>query len=350
MRELKLASCAAAASGALFGGCHAFAKDEPHLVLLALSKADHVLALVDPHSLKVTARIAVGVDPHEVIASPDGTRAYVSIYGSGLLHEIDVIDLVKRKPLPALDTMPLYGPHGLAFANGKLWFTAEGSRAIGEYDPARARFDWSMGTSQIRTHMIYVLPDVSQIYTTNVTSGTVSVFEHKPISSPGYSMRASSSSPGGVPIAGWTETVVPVTPGSEGFDVTPNGKELWTASANDGSIAVIDLVNKKLSRRIDAGIKGANRLKFTPDGSKAIVSSLYNGDLLIYDVASRSEIKRLSLGHGAAGILVDADGKRAFVGCSLDNYIAVVDLAKLKVVARINVGAVPDGLAWADVR
>ena len=43
--------------------------------LLALSKGDHMLAIVDPVSLKVLSRIPVGSDPHEVIASTDGKTA-----------------------------------------------------------------------------------------------------------------------------------------------------------------------------------------------------------------------------------------------------------------------------------
>ncbi len=92
--------------------------------LLALSKADHTLAIVDATTLKVMSRIPVGSDPHEVIASPDGKRAYVSIYGGGSLHEINVIDLIAQKPLLTVDTRPLFGPHGLAFADGKVWFSA----------------------------------------------------------------------------------------------------------------------------------------------------------------------------------------------------------------------------------
>jgi YVTN family beta-propeller protein len=46
-----------------------------HPVLLALSKTDHTLSIVDPVTLKVIAKMPVGPDPHEVIASADGTRA-----------------------------------------------------------------------------------------------------------------------------------------------------------------------------------------------------------------------------------------------------------------------------------
>jgi len=122
--------------------------------ILALSKADHTLAIVDPVTLNIIARIPVGSDPHEVIASADGKTAYVSIYGGGSLHELNVIDLVNKKPLANIDTRPLFGPHGLMFANGKVWFSAEGSKAVGSYDPATAKLDWSMGTGQDRTHMI----------------------------------------------------------------------------------------------------------------------------------------------------------------------------------------------------
>src|ERR1700742_2628402 len=66
----------------------------PPRVLLALSKTDHTLAIVDPATLKVIARLPVGSDPHEVIASTDGTRAYVTVYGGGSLHELGILDLV----------------------------------------------------------------------------------------------------------------------------------------------------------------------------------------------------------------------------------------------------------------
>src|SRR5258708_38833255 len=74
------------------------AQSTPRQSLLALSKTDHTLAIVDPATLKVTARIPVGSDPHEVIASSDGKTAYVTIYGGGSLHELNMIDLVAQKP------------------------------------------------------------------------------------------------------------------------------------------------------------------------------------------------------------------------------------------------------------
>ncbi len=315
-----------------------------HSSLLALSKTDHTLAIVDPVTLKVMSRIPVGEDPHEVIASSDGKTAYVSIYGGGSLHELNVIDLVAQKPLANVDTRPLFGPHGITFVNGKAWFTAEGSKSVGRYDPATGKLGWSMGTGQDRTHMIYVTADGKKVYTTNVSSGTVSILADSLIQ-PGK-----FAPPNARPHEDWVQTIISVGRGCEGFDVSPDENELWTASAEDGKFFIIDLKAKKLSEKIDAKVSGANRLKFTTDGKLVFISSLQSGDLTIYDAASHKEVKRMNIGHGAAGILMDPDGSRAFVACSADNYIAVIDLKTLEVISHIDVGGVPDGLAWAVQR
>ena len=77
------------------------------------------------------------------------------------------------------------------------------------------------------------------------------------------------------------------------------------------------------------------------------IASLRTGELTIYDSRLHTEVKRLKVGQGAAGILMDPDGSRAFVACSPDNYVAIIDLKTLEVTKHIDVGGVPDGLAWA---
>ena len=316
--------------------------------LLALSKNDHILAIVDPVTYQVIAKVPVGPDPHEVIASADGKTAYVSNTGGGQSTEINVIDLVAKKPLPNIDTRPLVGPHGLTFSDGKLWFSAEGTKSVGRYDPKSNKVDWSMGTGQERTHMVFVTPDAKKIYTTNVNAGTVSLLEYTQMApGPGGPMGGPPPPPGGQPRKDWVHTVIPVSKGSEGFDVTPDGLEVWTAAADDGTIAIIDLKTRRVSTTIDAKVIGANRLKFTPDGKQVLVSSLRTGDLFVFDAVSHKLLKKISTGHGGAGILITEDGSKAFIGCTPDNYVAVVDLKKMELVARITIGGGPDGLAWA---
>jgi YVTN family beta-propeller protein len=311
---------------------------------------------VDPATLEVVARVPVGADPHEVVASSDGSRAYVSIYGGGRYHALSVVDLRARKALPEIDTGALNGPHGLVFAGGKVWFTAEGAKAVARFDPATSRIDWIMGTGQNRTHMLHVTADEQKVYTTNVSSGTVSVIEKitlppmgPPPGRPLPSAAQGAPPPGaGQPRVDWNETVITVGKGAEGFDVSPDGRELWTANAQDGSISIIDLETRKLSATLDAKILASNRLKFTPDGALVLITSLHEGDLFLYDATARKERRRVPIGHGAAGILMDPAGTRAFVACTPDDYVALVDLKTLEVSRHIDVGREPDGLAWAS--
>lgn len=348
---------------ALLGLSAAFAvraADTPPNALLVLSKHDNTLAIVDPSSLQVIARIPVGNDPHEVIASSDGKTAYVSNYGFGAYNTLAVVDLVAQKALPSIDLGLLRGPHGLTFVGGKTWFTAEAAKAVGSYDPASQKVDWMLGTGQNRTHMIYVSPDTKLIVTTNVSSGTVSIIEKTaagprpggpPPGAPNGPGGSMGPPPGGPPIGNpagdWNETVVRVGNGSEGFDVSPDSKEIWVANSGEGTVSIISIANKQVMQTLAADVAGANRLKFTPDGKVAFISSLRGLDVTVIDAATRKTVKRMPVGHGAAGIVMQPDGARAFVACSPDGYVAVIDLQKLEVVSHIDAGQNPDGMAWA---
>jgi YVTN family beta-propeller protein len=340
------------------------AQNTPRESLLILSKHDHTLAIVDPATLKVLTRIPIGDDPHEVIASFDGKTAWVSNYGgngAGALHTLAVVDLIQQKPLASIDLGALRGPHGLDFAGGKLWFTAEAAKAFGSIDPASGRVDLILGTGQNRTHMIYVAQDLSRIFTTNVSSGTVSIFEKvtpkmpsgpppgaPPVGAPAVgAVVFSPGRPPGPPAPEWIQTIVNVGNGDEGFDVTPDGKELWAANAQDGTISIIDISKKEVLQTLAANVRSANRLKFTPDGRQVVVSALSGPDVVVFDSATRKEIKRVPVGHGAAGIQMQPDGSRAFVACTPDNYVVAIDLKTLQVIAHIDAGAQPDGMAWA---
>jgi YVTN family beta-propeller protein len=346
-------------------GAGAGAQTTPKAALLALSKQDHTLAIIDPVDLHVLARIPVGDDPHEVIASADGKTAYVSNYGFGAFHTLAVIDLVEHTRQPSIDLGALRGPHGLDFKLGKVWFTAEVAKAIGSYDPASGTIDWIMGTGQDRTHMVCVFADGKRILTTNVNSATVTILEKTegtaggppPGMGPG---QPPTSGPGGpppgmppgmppgppptLPGGDWKLTVIPVGRGSEGFDVSPDGKEAWVANARDGTVSIIDLAQKKVTATLDANVPGANRLKFTPDGKLVLISA--GQALVVLDAATHHEVKRLTGVRASGGIQMQPDGARAYAACGHDGYVAVIDLKTLEMVGKVDVAG-PDGLAWA---
>jgi YVTN family beta-propeller protein len=317
----------------LFLAGNALLAQIPSPALLVLEKSDKSMAIVDPGTLKVVGRVPAGEDPHEIVASDDGKYAYISNYGAfqNPQHTISIADLSAQKALPAVDLDALRAPHGLEMVNGKVYFTAEGSKVIGRYDPATHQVDWTLGIGQNRTHMLVVSRDESRIFTANVNSDTISILDRD---------KNGDAS-------GWIQTPISVGKGPEGFDVSPDGKEVWAANSHDGTLSIIDLASRKVVQTIDLHTKFANRVKFSPDGKLVLISDLGMGDLIALDAASRKEIKRVNLGRGVAGILIVPDGSRAYVAVSTDGQVAVVDLKTFSVTGRITTGKGPDGMAWA---
>jgi YVTN family beta-propeller protein len=324
---------------------------------------------VDPANLQIVARVPTGPDPHEIVISPDGKLAYISNYGGSdsALNTISVVDLAARKALPPISLGALHSPHGLDFAGGKLYFTAETNKVIGRYDPGAQTVDWVLGTGQDRTHMVAVSANFERIFTSNVSSGTISIIELVSVPAGGFGPPPGSNAPpGSSPALGgpppgmspspagprktWRVTNIAAGRGAEGFDVSPDGKEIWAANAQDATVTIIDVASKRATQTFPIAVRGANRLKFTPDGKRVLISGLGAGpegsSLVVLEAGTQKEVKQFRLGGGAAGILIVPDGSRAYVAVSGKDKVAVVDLKSLEVTGSVSTGKQPDGLAW----
>jgi YVTN family beta-propeller protein len=315
----------------LFFATHAPAQSQtPSPALLVLNKADATLSIIDPATLKTVAQIPTGEGPHELTVSDDGKFAFVANYGARTPGStISVIDLLAQKELRRVDLGALRRPHGITFADGKVWFTAEQNKLIARYDPAANQMDWSLEIGQDGTHMLVFSKDHSLGFTSNIGSGSITLLQR-------------SSNP-----SGWTLTNIAVGKGPEGADVSPDAREFWAANSGDGTVSIIDVAAKKVAQTLDLRTNRANRLKFTPDGKLVLISDMGNNALVVVDAASRKEIKRLNIGRQPEGILIVPDGSRAYMALAGEKTVAVLDLKSLEVTARIATGNDPDGLAWA---
>ena len=304
-------------------------RTSPTARLLVLNKEDATLAIIDPESGAVTGTVPVGQGPHELVTSADRKFAFASNYGTGPApgHTISMIDLAAKKEVRRIDVAPMSRPHGLAVANGKLYFTAEADKKIARYDPATDKIDWQFETGQNTTHMVLPTSDARTIFTSNIGSDSVSVIQQ------GLDGT-------------WTQTVVPVGKGPEGLDLSPDGREVWSAHSRDGGVSIIDVAAKKVIQTINVGTKRSNRIKLTPDGKFALISDLEAGELVVVDAPARKEIKRIPLGKMPEGILMLPGGSRALVAVNGDNHVAVVDLKTWLVTKKIATGVGPDGLGW----
>lgn len=297
--------------------------------ILILNKAEATMVIVDANTLEIVAKVPTGDFPHEVAVSADGKTAYVANYGAQQPNNsISVIDIPARKEVKRIDLGGFYRPHGIAVADGKVYFTSESSRTVARLDPATEKIDWVMGTGQTATHMLAMTPDNGKIYTANIASNTVTSINLKGPPSPANIKQIS----------------VGIQP--EAIDISPDGKEVWVGQNGDGKISIIDPATDQVKESISVG-KVPIRVKFTPDGKYVLVSDASSGELVVVDAATRKELKRAAVGGVPVGILVQPDGKRAYVALTQLDTVKVFDLGSMEFVKDLKPGDNPDGLGWA---
>jgi YVTN family beta-propeller protein len=308
----------------------AIAAEVPSPALLVLNKGEANLAIVDPATLKVVAKVPTGNGPHEV--ATDGKLAFVANYGDQTPgNSLSVIDLATQRELRRVDLGSLRRPHGIIAHGGKVYFTVELNKLIARYDPQTDKVDWLMGTGQEITHMLVMNKDGSAIYTANILGDSVTALQQIP-------------GP-----RGWQSTQIAVGKGPEGIDMSPDGAEVWVAHSKDGGISIIDTATKKVKDTLPMAMKHSNRVKFTPDGKQVFVSDAEGGEILVIDAATRKVVEHVKVGGVPLGIQMQPDGARAFVA-DAESGILVLDLKTLKVVGKIATGAAPDGMAWVSAR
>ena len=109
----------AAANGELFVSC----------------TAGDALAVVDPETLTLVARVAVGAEPHEVAVAPDGRRLYAGSRREGV---VDVVDPASHERIGAVDVGADARVQGVAIGpEGARGYAVDqaGARVVA-FDPA----------------------------------------------------------------------------------------------------------------------------------------------------------------------------------------------------------------------
>ena len=318
----------------------------PSPALLVLNKDANEMAIVDPSEMKVVGHVLVGEGPHEV--ATDGKLAFVTNYGSHTPgNTISVIDLATWKEIKRVDLSPMQRPHGIVTSGGKVYFTVENTTArwtnpsatrppelrppdgdVSSYDPSgQGRFSWGWSTGEYGTHMLVISDDGKKIFTTNIQSNSVSVWERE--------------GPAGSQV-----TTIPVGKGPEGIDMSADGREVWVAHSQDGGISIIDVGAKKVVQTLSISTKRSNRLKFTPDDKRVLVSDMDGDEVVVLDAQTRQQIKRIKTGGHPEGIQMTPDGSRAFVALAQEGAVVTIDLETLTVSSKLQTGPGADGMAW----
>jgi len=342
----------------------------PRQALLVGEKGAGLLTVIDPDTLEIVARIPVGNQPHEVTAA--GKYAFVSNSGAGAMT---MVDLETQTRMPSVDTGAMGSLHGLWSAGGKAYVFFQGAKILARFDPDLGKFDMATGMG-FGSHLLMVSPDEKTFIFASSDTHEAIIMQYPdrlPTSIPapraagggrrgggggrgagaagGGQARGARGGGGGGGGRGGAEVITTTFPGGqrlEGFDISPDGQELWLININEKTVSVNSIPEKRVLETFDLPTNFTNRIRFTLDGKYVLLSSLMNGDheLLIYDAKTRKEVKRIDVGAGGEGIFMDPRGGRAYYAVSNGGKLAVIDTNTLTLVKYIEGLRTPDGMAW----
>jgi DNA-binding beta-propeller fold protein YncE len=294
--------------------------------------------LIDASSGTSHTVLPTAVAPHEVAISHDGRWAVVAEYGdrNGVGKSLLVVDITSGAMARRIELAELPRPHGVAFLPGdrELVVTSEVNGVLGVVDFASGRVTATIETGGSASHMVAMTPDGRVAATSNIRSGSVSVFD------------LATRSRRGV-----YEVGTPV----EGIALTPDGREAWLGANTAKQVIVVDVTTGQVAARI-AGFGFAYRLAITADGRTAVVTDPGAEAVHLVDVATRSI--RVTLPIGAVngqpaspqGVTLLPDGRTAAITLKGAQQVILVDLATARVVQTFATQGGSDGIGFSTRR
>jgi YVTN family beta-propeller protein len=299
--------------------------------ILALDKDGGRLHVIDRDTFALRHSVPIGSGAHEVIASRDGRRGFVALYGDAeeVGHTLVEVDLAAGSVVRRIDTFPLLRPHGLAQAGENFYFTAELSRALARFNPEEGRVDRVYGIGGDVPHMVEIAADRQQLFTADMLSGTVSRLD----------FRAGQPYP--------VLTTYPVGDKPEGLAVHPDGRQVWVGLNGEGKVQVLDLESGTVVASLPAGSYPA-RVEFSRDGTLAFVIDPNKSQLRVFDVATRTQVHAHTIAGVPLGMLPGIAADRLFLTLAEAGAVVEIDVSTGAVLRRVELGRVADGIALAE--
>jgi YVTN family beta-propeller protein len=304
--------------------------------LLVANKNDQSLGIIDPISHKQVATVPVGgVTGHEVAASPDGTRAFVPIFGNSGVgkpgtdgQHIAVIDLAARKVERTFAFAKGVRPHHpvIGPADGLLYVTTEIDNSVSIIDPKTMRLVGSVPTGQPESHMLAISSDGTKGYTANVGPGTVSVLDL---------------------VGRKTLAIVPVATHVQRIALSVDDRWAFTSDTTTPRLAVIDARTNTVARWVTLPQPGYGAAA-TPDGRFLVITLPAANAVGIVDLATFTVARTVSTPDSPQEVVMRPDGRVAYVSCDVPGKIAAISTADWSVLAIVDAGRYADGLAWAS--
>lgn len=315
---------ALAATRALAGGTAARPSGD---TLALVEKGEGRLAFYALPDGRRLDTIALGEQPHEMVADAAGRFGFVGNYGVQSWkapgtggHGVWVVDLAERRLVRMIDLAPLGRIHGVRVdGRGRLFALSESASVLARFDapatdtsPARM-----IPLGGARSHYFVLTRDGTRAFVADTLSGGV--------------IAADTDDIGTAPIKRRIGTA------PEALTLSRDERTLYVIDRSSGVIHALDASTLVL------------RAKRAMRGEAVRVVTLESGDLLVANRADRSltrldpqslaERARLALPAAAAGLNLSGDTVYAALE---DDRVAIVDVAAWRIAGMFATGRAPD--------
>jgi YVTN family beta-propeller protein len=128
------------------------------------------------------------------------------------------------------------------------------------------------------------------------------------------------------------------------LDVSPDGRRLLAANADNDSVTVIDTVTRKVLREIKVGEKPEG-VTWIGDGPLAAVTCYHDAQVVFFNTESGAIVKKLKVAAEPYGIVADKAGRRLWVTHEYPGLVSEIDVLNQKVTRELKAGAMVRGIA-----
>jgi YVTN family beta-propeller protein len=308
-------------------------------VLYVVNKKSSDISVFDLQQGKMITTIPVKIEPHEITILRNPNIVIVTNSGDKKSpgEQVTIINCKKHKIESTITLQGVLRPHGIAVIpqTREVAIVNDINSEVLIFNTASKKIEKKFSTTQKTSHLVVCHPTKKIVFTSNMGSNTVSAIN----SSTGEIIKT-----------------IDCQSNTEGIDINPKGNELWVTNAESNTIQVIETTNFKIIKTISSG-KRPLRLKFSNDGKYCFVTNTEGGTISIFDSTKKISIATIKLPGNRniidkllnhtpkpVGITMHPNGKYVFIANSNANKIEVIDIKKKKVVSRINVGEIPDGM------
>ncbi|WP_375271443.1 PQQ-binding-like beta-propeller repeat protein [Sphingomonas sp.] len=271
--------------------------------------------------------VALGTQPHEIVADRTGRYAFVGHYGVKSWKapgaggsEVWVVDLAQQTLARTIDLAPFGRLHAVRVDDrGRLYVLSEKDSMLIRFDdPVRDEAPSRLiPVGGARSHYLVVRRDGARAYVADTLSGAVIMVDPDNMEVLPRRKRIGTA--------------------PEGMTLSRDERTLYVIDRPSGTIHALDAAT--LEERGRRTMRGEAVRVVTQADGRLIVSNLADKSLSRLDPVTLAEEGRLPLGTGAPGLNLADDTLYASLE---DDRVAIVDLRAWKVTGRFATGVAPD--------